>query len=171
MSASIEVEVYVENNYPLQKVQKEKFNPSSLDTVPWQDWFNIWLNSSKVDLPSAKSYELSVLFTDDDSMTEFNNQYRHKKQPTDVLAFAALENEMVLPQELSASLYLGDIVISLDTAFAQALEQNHSLITELSWLATHGLLHLLGWDHPDDQSLEKMLQKQGNLLKLVDFTE
>ena len=52
----------------------------------------------------------------------------------------------------------------------QAQQQNHSLETELAWLASHGLLHLLGWDHPDDDSLIEMLAQQENLLKTIGFS-
>ena len=55
-------------------------------------------------------------------------------------------------------------MISLDTARRQASEQQHSLNRELRWLVSHGLLHLLGWDHPDDTSLAAMLQLQEQLL-------
>ena len=61
-------------------------------------------------------------------------------------------------------LELGDIVISLETAARQAPDHDHSLPEELLFLATHGLLHLLGWDHPDDTSLAAMLRKQEELL-------
>jgi len=99
--------------------------------------------------------------------------YRHKDQPTDVLAFAALETDSVLPPELLAvePLYLGDIVISLDTAERQAQAEGHSLLHETIWLTAHGFLHLLGWDHPDDQSLEAMLTQQGALFALIDAPE
>ena len=161
------VEVYVEHKYECSKADRV-----SLDSVPWLQWFEIWLNNAGEDFPQAEIYELSLLFISDREMTELNNQYRQKNQPTDVLAFAALENELVLPpSELSQSLSLGDIVISLDTASRQAQERSHSLIEEVTWLATHGLLHLLGWDHPDDQSLHQMLQKQEYLRKLVRITE
>jgi probable rRNA maturation factor len=67
-------------------------------------------------------------------------------------------------------LYLGDIVISVETATAQALERGHSLAYELSWLAAHGLLHLVGWDHPDEESLRQMLDQQDALLQAVNVT-
>ena len=79
-----------------------------------------------------------------------------------ILDVAALEDSPDWLQE--ASVELGDIVVSLDTARRQALEQVHSLRHELRWLVSHGLLHLLGWDHPDDTSLEAMLQLQEQLL-------
>ncbi len=85
--------------------------------------------------------------------------------PTDVLAFAALEGESLLLEEDDSPLYLGDIVVSLETAQRQAAEQRHPLETELAWLVSHGLLHLLGWDHPDDAQLAAMLTQQRSLLQ------
>ncbi|NJL51475.1 MAG: rRNA maturation RNase YbeY, partial [Hydrococcus sp. SU_1_0] len=81
---------------------------------------------------------------------------------------AATETEITLPPDLSEPLYLGDIIISLDTALKQAQEQKHALIVELAWLSSHGLLHLLGWDHPDDQRLQQMLEKQQELIHSLD---
>jgi len=65
----------------------------------------------------------------------------------------------------SEPLELGDIVISLETAARQAPEHGHSLEQELLFLASHGLLHLLGWDHPDDASLAAMLARQHELVQ------
>lgn len=149
------IEIYVENN----------FDGQIKDLVlPWEDWIKTWLK--QLSIPDAKGYELSLRLTCDRKIQELNHQYRQKNQPTDVLAFAALEVEA--PQiELDEPLYLGDIIISVDTALKQAIAQNHALETELAWLASHGVLHLLGWDHPDRASLEQMLDEQAKLLRAV----
>ena len=161
------VEAYIENNYPKNGDCQSSVDRNQINAIPWSQWFEVWLTALQEHLPSASSYELSLMLTSDRQIATFNNQYRQKNQPTDVLAFAALESELISPLEFTKSLYLGDLVISLDTAKRQAKEQDHSLITEIAWLASHGLLHLLGWDHPDDLTLNKMLQQQANLLKLV----
>ena len=166
--ATIITEIYLEDNYSYNDRAIDK---QQVRAISWSRWFNTWLNALDSNLPPASSYELSLRLCSDREITVFNQQYRQKDQPTDVLAFAALESELILPQEFAESLYLGDIIISLDTANEQAREQQHSLATELAWLASHGLLHLLGWDHPDDSSLLKMLKKQANLLKLVEIDE
>jgi probable rRNA maturation factor len=129
------------------------------------DWFETWLAQPDLDLPAANSYELSLRLTDDTEIQLLNSQYRQKDQPTDVLAFAALENDMPLVPGLPV--YLGDIIISVDTANRQALIYQHPLQQELAWLASHGFLHLLGWDHPDEPSLENMLQRQEQLLGTI----
>ncbi|MGC9505355.1 rRNA maturation RNase YbeY [Baaleninema sp.] len=136
----------------------------------WQNRFDRWLedvSSTDADaLPEASSYELSFRLTDDGEIQSLNRQYRHKDQPTDVLAFAALEAELP-PTVAEVPLYLGDIVVSVDTARHQAQQQGHSLETELTWLAAHGFLHLLGWDHPDEASLQAMLDRQVQLLDRI----
>lgn len=165
------IEAYIENTYPQWEANQTDCDRKMVQEIPWSDWFAAWLEYSQADLPLAEKYELSLRLTDDGEITELNSRYRQKDQPTDVLAFAALDNDPVPPSDLSQPLYLGDIAISLDTAKEQAKEQNHSLSTEIAWLSSHGFLHLLGWDHPDPDSLEKMLQQQANLLKIVEITE
>lgn len=130
----------------------------------WETWFYRWLENLQAELPPASGYELSLRLTGDREIQALNAQYRAQDRPTDVLSFAALEAD--LPQ-LEETLYLGDIVISVDTANRQAQEQGHSLRTELVWLAAHALLHLLGWDHPDEESLTRMLNQQAHLLQAV----
>lgn len=108
---------------------------------------------------------LGLQFVNDEEIAELNQRWRNKASSTDVLSFSALEAEM--PLEGDPSVELGDIIVSVPTAQRQALEQNHSLERELCWLVSHGLLHLLGWDHPDDASLMTMLQCQEQLLAMA----
>ncbi|MFN5516338.1 MAG: rRNA maturation RNase YbeY [Cyanobacteriota bacterium] len=132
----------------------------------WQEWGQIWLGSLREHLPPAAGYELTLRLTDDEEMASLNAQFRHKAQTTDVLAFAALEgNQPALPE--TEPLYLGDIVISVPQAQRQAQERGHDLSYELAWLAAHGLLHLLGWDHPDEARLTAMLTRQECLLAQI----
>lgn len=172
MSGSSLCAINIELN--LQEVSGDE-TQSSVEVSPislteWQTWLDIWLVSLDENLPKADSYELTLRLTDDSEIQALNSQYRQQNKPTDVLAFAALEVEMptFVPEE-PEPLYLGDILISLETAARQAQQNNHSLTIELAWLASHGLLHLLGWDHPDDARLEEMLAQQANLLKQVGF--
>jgi probable rRNA maturation factor len=135
----------------------------------WQDWLQSWLNLLSPNLPAAAGYEASLLLTDDAQIQALNSQYRQKDRPTDVLAFASLEIDFPLPTEifLTEPLYLGDIIISVETAARQAQQNGYSLRQELAWLAAHGFLHLLGWDHPDEGHLLKMLSQQETLLAMV----
>ncbi|MFW6358721.1 MAG: rRNA maturation RNase YbeY [Chroococcales cyanobacterium] len=138
----------------------------------WETWFSGWLEhlSSEYELPAAEAYELSLRLSDDEDIQRFNAQYRDQNKPTDVLSFAALEVDVPQPTggwTISEPLYLGDILISVETASRQAQQQGHSLTVELAWLGAHGLLHLLGWDHPDEESLQEMLSTQETLLEVV----
>ncbi|MEA5533560.1 rRNA maturation RNase YbeY [Crocosphaera sp. XPORK-15E] len=167
-ASSMVIEVNLQNLCDTESGDKH----SDLNITPetWQQWFQAWGEALISFLPPSSNYELSLRLTGDGEIESLNAQYRQKAQPTDVLAFAALEVDFPIPNdEISGQepLYLGDIVISIETANRQAQQQNHSLNLEVAWLAAHGFLHLLGWDHPDDQTLEEMLQQQETLLKIV----
>ncbi|HIK43867.1 MAG TPA: rRNA maturation RNase YbeY [Leptolyngbyaceae cyanobacterium M65_K2018_010] len=135
----------------------------------WQAWLSHWATQLAMPDSPIGAYELSLTLTGDPTIAQLNQSYRNQAQATDVLSFAALETDSPLAPELLATepLYLGDIVISLDTAEQQAEEAGHSLAWETVWLAAHGFLHLLGWDHPDEASLVAMLSKQRELLASV----
>ena len=142
----------------------------------WQAWFEKWeiyLQSEQA--IAEEEYELSLAITDDLTIQKLNLQYRQLDRPTDVLSFAALEADMPdIPSDDSDYVEptcLGDIIISQTTAIRQAEERGHSLTYELAWLAAHGFLHLLGWDHPDEESLEKMLKQQALMLRLISLFE
>lgn len=177
----------------------------------WHERLSGWLDALQAELPEAlqsEAYCLGLQLVSDASIAALNQDWRGKSGPTDVLAFAAQDDDlegafpMPLPPQLErdgeedsedegddgedgpewddldetdeaddgdwdptfGALELGDIVISLDTAARQAPEHGHSLEQELLFLASHGLLHLVGWDHPDDASLAAMLARQERLL-------
>ncbi|MEY4297651.1 MAG: rRNA maturation RNase YbeY [Cyanobacteriota bacterium] len=151
----------------------------------WHGLLETWLSQLAAELPpelQAPAYSLGLSLVDDEAIAALNADWRDKAGPTDVLAFAAQDDDldgappMPMPawaleeddddEDAGAAepLELGDIVISLDTAARQAGEHGHSLERELQFLASHGLLHLLGWDHPDDASLAAMLSRQEALL-------
>ena len=99
-------------------------------------------------------YEVSLRLVGDAEIHELNRDYRRKDKPTDVLAFAQREAAGA-PKEL-----LGDIVISVDTAKRQA---RRGLYAELAMLASHGLCHLLGYDHRDDAEEKTMNARMARL--------
>jgi probable rRNA maturation factor len=152
-----------------EKTENFGANDGRISGETWENWFDCWLEILQPDLPPALGYEIGLRLTDDSEVRSLNAQYRHQDKSTDVLAFAALEVDSPQNEEMFASmpLYLGDIVVSVDTAQRQAQQQEHSLQTELAWLVAHGLLHLLGWDHPDEESLGRMLKQQVILLRRI----
>lgn len=86
--------------------------------------------------------EVTVLLTTDAAIRKLNRQFRNKNKATDVLSFPA--------DGIGAEEIAGDLAISVPTALRQAIEQNHSLSTEIKVLVLHGLLHLAGYDHESD---------------------
>lgn len=169
------IEVNVEDCYGLAQQSADTDNhpenqPSGeISAETWENWFSVWLENQEADVPVAPGYEVSLRLTADPDIQALNAQYRQQDRPTDVLAFAALEVDCPQLEEMQSSepLYLGDIIISIDTAQRQAQQQGHPLKTELAWLASHGFLHLLGWDHPDEESLTQMLDRQETLLRAI----
>ncbi|MEG4986715.1 rRNA maturation RNase YbeY [Microcoleus sp. BR0-C5] len=172
------IEVNVEDCYghALQSADASNLPESAasgeIAAETWENWFSVWLENQAADVPVAPGYEVSLRLTADTEMQALNLQYRQLDRSTDVLAFAALEVDCPQLEEMQSSepLYLGDIVISIDTANRQAQQQGHPLKTELAWLAAHGFLHLLGWDHPDEESLTQMLDQQETLLQAIGLT-
>ncbi len=150
----------------LELIVQDLYQPSTIDETTWASWFQDWLNTPGLDLPLADTYELSLRLTTDTEIQALNAQFRQIDKPTDVLSFAAMEVDFpqIDPAPDDLALYLGDIIISVDTAVRQAPAHGYSLRKELAWLASHGLLHLLGWDHPDEPSLLIMLDQQETFL-------
>ncbi|WP_088809007.1 MULTISPECIES: rRNA maturation RNase YbeY [Listeria] len=109
--------------------------------------------------------EMSVTLTDNPRIQEINREYRGKDQPTDVISFALEElgeDEMEIMSEEELPRNIGDIIISIERAKEQADEYGHTFDRELGFLAVHGLLHLLGYDHiePEDEKEMFGLQKE-----------
>jgi probable rRNA maturation factor len=150
----------------LELTVQDLYQPSVVDESTWVAWFQDWLQTPGLELPPADTYELSLRLTTDTEIQALNAQFRHQDKSTDVLSFAAMEVDVpeIEPEPGDLSLYLGDIIISVDTAVRQAPEHGYALKKELAWLASHGLLHLLGWDHPDEPSLLLMLNQQETFL-------
>jgi probable rRNA maturation factor len=143
---------------------------AGLSESQWQGYFEQWINALNPQQSKIQSYEVSLLLTTDAEIQALNATYRHQDRSTDVLAFAALEWEgPTSPEMADLPTNLGDIAISVETAALQAAENGHDLSLELIWLASHGLLHLLGWDHPDATHLNKMLMEQARLMTLIGF--
>lgn len=93
--------------------------------------------------------EISIALVDDEAMTALNRKFRRKSKTTDVLTFPADDSYNDPSQKGRRP--LGDIVISVDQARRQAVDEKHSLATEVRYLILHGVLHSLGYDHETDK--------------------
>ena len=103
--------------------------------------------------------ELTLQLTDDGTVRRLNQGYRGINETTDVLAF----NQDFINPETNQT-YLGDIIISLERARLQAVDNNHTLNDETALLTIHGTLHLLGYDHSDEEEKERMWKIQDKIL-------
>lgn len=110
--------------------------------------------------------DIAVTLTDNEEIREINNNYRDIDRETDVLSFPMLEFEtpgaiFATPEDYEDDkLVLGDIIISVDKAYAQADEYGHSAEREFAFLAAHSTLHLLGYDHMTEEDEKVMFEKQ-----------
>lgn len=112
--------------------------------------------------------EVSLVFVDDAYIQGLNFQYRGLDRPTDVLSFAMLEGEPLPGEE--EELVLGDVVISLQSARRQAEDYGHSFLREAAFLTAHGVLHLLGYDHQDEQGQAVMRRKEEEVLARLNLS-
>lgn len=115
-----------------------------------------------VDLPEGV-VELSMVLADDATVQGLNRDWRGKDTPTNVLSFAALDDEDA-PVVEGAPLLLGDVILAYETCAAEASGQGKSLEDHFSHLVVHGVLHLLGYDHMDDDEAAEMEDLETTLL-------
>ncbi|CAM3116952.1 rRNA maturation RNase YbeY [Filibacter tadaridae] len=111
--------------------------------------------------------EVSVTFMTDEEIRIVNAQYRGKDTPTDVISFALEEmtdGEVAIVAEEGIPTVLGDIIISVETAKRQAEEYGHDFNREIGFLALHGFLHLLGYDHMNEEEEKRMFGRQKEIL-------
>jgi len=113
--------------------------------------------------------EVSLAFVNDSYIRDLNLQYRGIDSPTDVLSFPMLEGEP-LQGEGDDEVLLGDVVISLQAARRQAEEYGHGFRREVVYLAVHGVLHLLGYDHLKEEERRIMRKKEEEILEKLNVT-
>lgn len=116
-----------------------------------------------LDVTGHRNVEVSIVFVDDEEMTELNERHRKKRTSTDVLSFPMHDNEFArIRPEL-----LGDVVISVPTAAQQAKVYGHSVQHEITKLLIHGILHLIGYTHDEDDDARKMRLKEEECLEIL----
>ena len=131
-----------------------KENVEELDTVRN-------LLSFAIKYQNLTNVEFNVILVDNNYIHTLNHDYRGIDRETDVITFALEDNKDI---EYENYRLLGDIYISLDKAHSQALEYGHSFLRELSFLAIHGFLHLLGYDHMNPEDEKVMFTRQEEIL-------
>ena len=159
--------------------EKQIFDPNINNVIFknnfWEKVFVSWINeviteprySISSNFTAKKSFSLGFEIIDDIQITTLNENWLHKTGPTDVLSFPII-SESDFKNDISF-IELGDIFISFEMAVKQSKEFNNTVQKELIWLASHGFLHLLGWDHQDHHKLEHMLQLQEYLISKLNL--
>ena len=99
--------------------------------------------------------ELNIIFIDEDQMISFNQQFRNMNKTTDVLTFPTEDEHMDS---------IGDILINIDKVIQQAKDYGHTERREVAFLAVHGYLHILGYDHHTEEDERMMIEKQKSIL-------
>ncbi|MEM7434209.1 MAG: rRNA maturation RNase YbeY [Myxococcota bacterium] len=123
----------------------------------------VWRAEVMLDALGLGDAELSILLCDDATIRTLNRRYRDRNKSTDVLAFAMREG----PGGEAQPTLLGDVVISMPTAVAQAEEHGRTIVDEVTFLLAHGLLHLLGHDHATPAEERDMSARTEALLEAV----
>ncbi|MFR9239893.1 MAG: rRNA maturation RNase YbeY [Clostridium baratii] len=164
--------IYVDNRQEKIKIDKEFQN--KLEEV-----INFALKEEEVTVKA----EISMLFVDNEEIREINNDTRGIDRATDVLSFPMLDyedkkvfKEMYKDKEFNETfmdgeeLVLGDIVLSLERTLEQSEEYNHSFTREACYLVVHSVLHLLGYDHMEDEDKKIMRKREEEILGKLDIT-
>jgi probable rRNA maturation factor len=118
----------------------------------------------------APPAEVSLWITDESEVQRLNREYRSLDAPTDVLSFGAEEDDAPFVAAPDQPRYLGDLAISFPHVARQAEEYGHSRQRELGYLVTHGLLHLLGYDHEQPDDARRMREREEVLLGALGIT-
>jgi probable rRNA maturation factor len=108
----------------------------------------------------APPSEISVVLSDDEHLRELNKHHRGMDKPTNVLSFPAAR----MKAPAGAPRILGDVVIALETVEREAAEESKPIENHLAHLVVHGVLHLLGYDHEDDEEAEMMEARERQIL-------
>lgn len=129
-----------------------------------EEHFNMIIDIATKKLSLDKNYYLDVVLTNNTEIHKINKEYRNVDRPTDVISFAFnddKENNIANPDLI----ILGEIIISIDKCKEQAVEYQHSFDRESAFLFTHGLLHLLGYDHQNESDEKVMFKLQNDILE------
>ncbi|AGC90490.1 rRNA maturation RNase YbeY [Staphylococcus warneri] len=137
----------------------------------WYEQIEKLLNFAKQEEQINEDAELSITFVDKSEIQEINKMYRDKDKVTDVISFALEEDEPDIDMsEFNIPRVLGDIIICTDVAQEQSESYGHSFERELGFLALHGFLHLLGYDHMNEEDEKEMFGRQDAILNAYGLT-
>ena len=132
----------------------------------YEDIYHKIAKKSEEVLKLRDDYIVSVIFVTPEMIHEINRDYRGIDRPTDVISFALHDSEDAY-EMMEGEEELGDIFINIEAIKSQALDYGHSIYREACFLFTHGLLHLLGYDHMNETDEKEMFQLQDVILNEI----
>lgn len=152
-------------HFPFLAIQKQRFalhydNQSTAPELPSEKQFYQWIWHALKD--HYRRADIALILLDEDEARAYNRDYRHKDYATNVLSFALNEGDMPLPEDLDV--LRGDLIICPQVVAKEAQEQGKSLHDHFAHLVIHGTLHLIGYDHIDEDEAEEMEALEINLL-------
>lgn len=127
-----------------------------------------WIEKSCLNNENYETISFDIVFCNNEKIHEINKEYRNKDYPTDVISFAIFADSdpnerFIFHNEIN----LGEIIISLDKTKQQAIENKHDFLDELYFLLAHGILHLSGYDHQTEETLEEMWDMQKSMIGAI----
>lgn len=169
----VKINIFIENIYPDFKIEGAILDEKKILTGT-KKILKYFLNSEEIINKSClkdynyKTLSFDMVLCENEKIHEINKDYRDKDRPTDVITFALFadseENERFI---FDGEINLGEILISLDKTQEQAYSNNHSFGDELFFLISHGIMHLLGFDHLSKKELIYMLENQQKSMEKV----
>lgn len=164
----IKLNIFIENAYEEYKIDEISIYN---DVVKMSEFIfsdNSLISTSCLDGYKFKSITFDIVFVTNGEIHKINKEYRNKDMPTDVITFAIFadsdENERYIIDE---DINLGEIIVSLDRIKTQATENNVTFKDELYFIISHGILHLLGFDHLTEQEYNFMVEQQKKVKAIV----
>lgn len=150
------VEIYYDDG--IEKIEEEKILDEVVNTVLSMEGIK-------------KNVNVYITLTDNENIRVINAEHRNIDKATDVLSFPMFERNEIdsLRVEDDTEDILGDIIVSLEKVREQAEEYGHSFKRELAYLVTHGMLHLLGYDHMIDEEKVVMRKREEEILEVLDI--
>lgn len=146
--------IYFQNNQKKKKADK-----------PLRDHVRACIHAALAAEGMEEKCEISVTFVDNEEIREINKEQRNIDRHTDVLSFPFCEEEQWEINPDNGAILLGDIVLSLEQADLQAEEYGHSVEREVGFLTVHSVLHLLGYDHMEEEEEKEMRDRQREILE------
>ena len=165
------INVYTENIFPEWKLDEKDVIKKTKALLEYYD--EVLGEKSCLNGYKYKSVTLDIVFCDSNKTHELNREYRNKDKPADIITFAIFaddENRFVFDNDIN----LGEIVIALDKVIEgvnRDISQSKNKEQELYFLISHGLMHLLGFDHRDESEYNFVIEEQRKALGSINYEQ